>query len=100
MTNEEPRDDLDVSIQRRVEASPGYRDLLEAEVRRQRLIQGLVAQRKANNLTQAAVAKAMNVGQSVVAEIESAKADVRFSTLERYAAAVTRGRSHLAVVRE
>jgi hypothetical protein len=97
---EGPMDDLELSIQRRVDANPGHRDLLEAEVRRQRLIQGLVAQRKANNLTQAAVAKAMNVGQSVVAEIESAKADVRFSTLERYAAAVTRGRSHLAVVRE
>ena len=31
----------------------------------------------------------MNVGQSVVAEIESAKADIRFSTLDRYAAAVS-----------
>ena len=59
-----------------------------------------MAERKANQLTQAAVAKAMNVRQSVVAEIESARADVRFSTLERYAAAVTRGRSHLAVVSE
>ena len=31
----------------------------------------------------------MNVGQSVVAEIESARADIRFSTLDRYADAVS-----------
>jgi len=43
----------------------------------------------ADGLTQAAVARTMNVGQSVVAEIESAKADIRFSTLDRYAAAVS-----------
>jgi DNA-binding transcriptional regulator YiaG len=82
-------DDLDLSIQRRVDANPEYRDLLDAEVRRQRLIRQLVEVRKANGLTQAAVARAMNVGQSVVAEIESAKADIRFSTLDRYADAVS-----------
>jgi predicted transcriptional regulator len=66
---------------------------LDAEVRRQRLIAELVEVRKANGLTQAAVARTMNVGQSVVAEIESAKADIRFSTLDRYAAAVSGARS-------
>jgi hypothetical protein len=60
MSNE-PEDDLEFSIQRRVDAKPARRDLLEGEVRRQRLIQGLVAERKADHLTQAAVAKAMNV---------------------------------------
>lgn len=93
-------DDLDLSIQRRIDANPGYRELLDAEVRRQRLIGRLVAERKANGLTQAAVAKSMNVGQSVVAEIESAKADLRFSTLDRYAAAVSRRRIRLELVRE
>jgi len=82
-------DDLDRSIERRVAADPGYAELLDAEVRRQRLIAELVEVRKANGLTQAAVARTMNVGQSVVAEIESAKADIRFSTLDRYAAAVS-----------
>ena len=43
MTNEAPRDDLDVSIQRRVEGSPGYRDLVAARVLRQRLIGGMTA---------------------------------------------------------
>ncbi|MCZ7536093.1 MAG: helix-turn-helix transcriptional regulator [Acidimicrobiia bacterium] len=73
----------DLSIQHRIEANPEYAELPEAEIRRQRLIQRLVAERKANGLTQAAVAKAMRVGQSVVAEIESAKGDIRYSTLDR-----------------
>jgi hypothetical protein len=62
-------------------------------------ISELVAERKANHLTQAAVAEAMNVSQSVVAEIESARADVRYSTLDRYAEAVSRNRKRLDVVR-
>ncbi len=47
----------------------------------------------------AAVARAMRVGQSVVAEIESAKGDIRYSTLDRYAAAVSRDRVGLELVR-
>jgi transcriptional regulator with XRE-family HTH domain len=82
-------DDLDRSIEHRGAADSEYADLLDAEVSRQRLIAQLVEIRKANGLTQAAVARTMNVGQSVVAEIESAKADIRFSTLDRYAGAVS-----------
>lgn len=93
-------DDLDLSIRRRVSVDPAYTELLEAEVRRQRMIQRLVHERKANGLTQAAVARAMNVGQSVVAEIEAAKGDIRFSTLDRYAGAVSRQRVHLELVKE
>lgn len=73
----------------RAATDPEYRERLDAEVRRQRLIQQLVEVRKSNGLTQAAVAKTMNVGQSLVAEIEAAKADIRFSTLDRYADAVS-----------
>ena len=91
-------DDLDRSIERRVAANSGYAGLLDAEVRRQRLIQELVEVRKENGLTQATVAELMHVRQSVVAEIESAKADIRFSTLDRYAAAVSRHKLHLELV--
>jgi predicted transcriptional regulator len=91
-------DDLDQSIQRRVLANPGYSDLLGLEVRRQRLIRELVAVRKANGLTQVAVAEVMHVGQSVIADIEAAKADIRFSTLDRYADAVSRGHLSLRLV--
>jgi transcriptional regulator with XRE-family HTH domain len=83
-------DDLDRSIARRTAKNPRYPEMLQAEVRRQRLIAALIAERKANHLTQAQVAAEMNVSQSVVAEIESSKADVRYSTLDRYAEAVTK----------
>ena len=85
-------DDLDRSIARRTAKNPGYHEMLQAEVRRQRLIAALIAERKVNHLTQAQVAAEMNVSQSVVAEIESSKADVRYSTLDRYADAVIWGR--------
>lgn len=91
-------DDLDLSIQRRIDANSDYPELLDAEVRRQRLIRKLVQERKANGLTQSAVARLMNVRQSVVAEIESARTDLRFSTLDRYAAAVSRRRVRLDLV--
>lgn len=92
-------DDLDLSIQRRVDQNPEYQSLLDTETRRQRLIGQLVQVRKDNGLTQAAVAKSMNVGQSVVAEIETAKADIRLSTLDRYAEAVSRRKLRLELVR-
>jgi DNA-binding transcriptional regulator YiaG len=72
-----PLDDLDRSIARRTSKNARYPELLQAEVRRQRLIAALVEERKANHLTQAQVAAEMNVSQSVVAEIESSKADAR-----------------------
>lgn len=91
-------DDLDLAIQRRTAANPRYPEMLSAEIRRQRMIGTLVAERKANGLTQVAVAKAMNVRQSVVAEIESARTDVRYSTLDRYTAAVSKGQRRLDIV--
>ncbi len=91
-------DDLERSIQKRSADNPKYPQMLASEIRRQRLIGELVAERKANALTQAAVARAMNVSQSVVAEIESAKADVRYSTLDRYTAAVSKHRKRLDIV--
>lgn len=98
MDDLEPMDDLDRSIAERTAANPNYPNLLAAEVRRLDLIARLVAERKANRLSQAAVAKAMNVSQSVVAEIESARADIRYSTLDRYADAVSVHRLRLDLV--
>jgi predicted transcriptional regulator len=89
---------LERSIAKRTAANPKYPGLLAAEIRRQRLIGELVVERKANHLTQVAVARAMNISQSVVAEIESAKADVRYSTLDRYVEAVSLRRKRLDVV--
>jgi len=55
---------------------------------RGRLVRELAEQRQAAGLSQAEVAARMGTSQSAVARLESGTADVRASTLERYAAAV------------
>jgi ribosome-binding protein aMBF1 (putative translation factor) len=55
---------------------------------RARLIRELAGQRQAADLSQTEVAARMGTSQSAVARLESGTADVRASTLERYAAAV------------
>lgn len=93
-------DDLDRSISRRVVAHPEHGDLADVEGRRRRLIARLVGLRKSHGLTQVAVAELMKVGQSVIAEIESGRTDVRVSTLERYAHAVSLGQLQLKLGRD
>ena len=55
---------------------------------RGRLVRDLAEQRQATGLSQTEVAARMGTSQSAVARLESGTADVRASTLERYAAAV------------
>jgi ribosome-binding protein aMBF1 (putative translation factor) len=55
---------------------------------RARLVRELAGQRQAAGLSQTEVAALMGTSQSAVARLESGTADVRASTLERYAAAV------------
>ena len=55
---------------------------------RGRLVRELAEQRQAAGLSQTEVAARMGTSQSAVARLESGTADVRASTLERYAAAV------------
>jgi len=55
---------------------------------RARLVRELAGQRQAAGLSQTEVAARMGTSQSAVARLESGTADVRASTLERYAAAV------------
>ncbi|MBO0772869.1 MAG: helix-turn-helix transcriptional regulator [Actinobacteria bacterium] len=55
---------------------------------RQRLISDLAGQRQAAGLSQTEVAARMGTSQSAVARLESGDADLRMSTLERYAAAI------------
>ena len=52
------------------------------------LVRELAAQRQAAGLSQTEVAAKMGTSQSAVARLESGTADVRASTLERYAAAI------------
>ncbi len=67
---------------------PGFREMA---ARRRELAESLVARRREIGLSQTEVAARMGTSQSAVARPEAGTADVRLSTLERYAAAVDRG---------
>jgi transcriptional regulator with XRE-family HTH domain len=66
---------------------PGFNEMAD---RRRDFVVRLVEQRTALGLTQTEVAARMGTSQSAVARLESGDADVRISTLERYAAALDR----------
>jgi transcriptional regulator with XRE-family HTH domain len=69
---------------------PGFREMAVRRMAEQRgqLVRALAAQRQAAGLSQTEVAARMGTSQSAVARLETGTADVRASTLERYAAAV------------
>jgi transcriptional regulator with XRE-family HTH domain len=64
---------------------PGFREMA---ARRRALTEALVARRVSLALSQTEVAARMGTSQSAVARLESGGADIRLSTLERYAAAL------------
>jgi DNA-binding Xre family transcriptional regulator len=69
---------------------PGFREIAMRRMwqERRKLITDLTAQRQAARLSQTEVAARMGTSQSAVARLETGEADVRASTLERYAAAI------------
>ena len=69
---------------------PGFREMALRRMAEQRtqLVRELAAHRQAAGLSQTEVAARMGTSQSAVARLESGTADIRASTLERYAAAV------------
>src|SRR5579859_5964640 len=69
---------------------PGFREMALRRMAAERgeLGRDLAAQRQAAGLSQTEVAARMGTSQSAVARLESGTADVRASTLERYAAAI------------
>ena len=69
---------------------PGFREmaLRRMAAERRRLVGELAQQRKSARLSQTEVAARMGTSQSAVARLETGDADVRASTLERYAAAI------------
>lgn len=70
-------------------ALPGFRDMARRmAAERAALVRDLVARRQAAGLSQTEIAARMGTSQSAVARLEAGTADVRASTLERYAAAV------------
>jgi transcriptional regulator with XRE-family HTH domain len=69
---------------------PGFREmaLRRMAAERHQLVKELAEQRKSAGLSQTEVAARMGTSQSAVARLEGGDADVRASTLERYAAAI------------
>ena len=69
---------------------PGFREMALRRMsgERRRLVADLAEQRRWAGLSQTEVAARMGTSQSAVARLESGDADVRVSTLERYAAAI------------
>jgi transcriptional regulator with XRE-family HTH domain len=74
-------DDGDTSV------FPGFREMGDG---RRQLLDDLVAHRRQLGLSQTEVAARMGTSQSAVARLEAQAADLRLSTLERYAAALDR----------
>jgi DNA-binding transcriptional regulator YiaG len=74
----------------RVPLLPGFREMALRRMSqdRGRLMRELAARRHETGLSQTEVAARMGTSQSAVARLESGEADVRASTLERYAAAL------------
>jgi transcriptional regulator with XRE-family HTH domain len=70
---------------RRDPVFPGFAEIAE---RRRELADDLTARRIGSGLSQTELAARMGTSQSAVARLESGEADVRLSTLERYAAAL------------
>jgi transcriptional regulator with XRE-family HTH domain len=64
---------------------PGFKEMAE---QRRTLASALAAKRLELGLSQTEVAARMGTSQSAVARLESGEADLRLSTLERYAAAI------------
>lgn len=64
---------------------PGFREMA---VRRRQLATELVELRRAAGLSQTQLAARMGTSQSAIARLEAGDADIRLSTLERYAAAL------------
>lgn len=81
-------DFLDEVIEKRQRNNPAFGTMVEAALRRRRLLRDLAEERSALGLSQTAIAAQMGTSQSSVARIESGDADVKLSTLERYASAL------------
>lgn len=82
------KDFLDELIEERTKVNPRFPELVEAALERRKLLRELAANREAAGISQTVVAAKMGTSQSAVARIESGEADIRMSTVERYAAAV------------
>lgn len=81
-------DFVDEVTEERTRANPQFPALVDAALERRLFLRDLAAWRERLGLSQTAVAGRMGTSQSAVARLEAGEADVRLSTVERYAAAL------------
>lgn len=79
------KNDLDKFIAERAKQNPSFPDMVEAAHQRRLLAMELAAVRKEQGTSQTAIAAAMATSPSIVSRLENG-ADVRLSTLQKYAA--------------
>ena len=84
------RDFIDETIAERGARNAAFPELVEAATERRRMLRELAQERSRLGLTQTELAAAMGTSQSSVARIEAGRADVKLSTVERYAATLGR----------
>lgn len=82
------KDDLDEFVAARSKQSPGFDSLVEAASLRREILRDLSEIRKALGLPRTVVAARMGTSESAVARLECGEIDPRFTTVERFAAAV------------
>jgi DNA-binding XRE family transcriptional regulator len=82
------QDFLEEIISERTEQNPEFPAMVEAAMHRRALLRALARRRADKGLTQTHVAHQMHTSQSAVARIEAGEVDAKFSTVERYAAAI------------
>ena len=81
-------DFIDEIVDERTERNPEFPDLVEAALRRRRLLRELAARREKLGLSQTLIAARMGTSQSAVARLEAGEIDAKLSTVERFAAAL------------
>ncbi|MEI6446775.1 MAG: helix-turn-helix transcriptional regulator [Actinomycetes bacterium] len=89
VSESEPGGDfLDEMIEWSTREDPLFPELMHSAVDRRRIITELRARRVSLGLSQTAVAAELRTSQSAIARLETAAADTKLSTLQRYATAV------------
>lgn len=79
------KDFLDEIIEERTAQNPEFPQMVEAALRRRRLLRQLGEMREGQGQTQTAVAAEMKSSQSSVARLEGSADDARLSTIDRFA---------------
>jgi ribosome-binding protein aMBF1 (putative translation factor) len=82
------KDFLDEIVDERSTRNPEFPELVEAALRRRQLLRELATKREELGISQTLVAARMGTSQSAVARLEAGEMDAKFSTVERFAAAL------------